>query len=402
MPYPRSALVSLEATPWYHVISRCVRRAFLCGEDRATGRNFEHRRGWIVERMEQLAGVFAVDVAAYAVMSNHFHQVVCVDAERAREWSQDEVLRRWTQLYTGPELVQQYLRDGEAGLGSAQLAAVQGWAETYRARLADLSWYMRLLNESISRMANAEDGVTGRFWEGRFKSHALLDEAAVLTAMAYVDLNPIRARRATVPEDSAFTSIAERLQAVEEGAAGSTLDQTADAGANAETGDTGVRMSPRPVGSGTHSLPESLEAACRETAMATDVTESTAGEPVSMHPLEAHLNALPRAPLMPFDATGRMAAAIPFAFDDYLELVDTTGRVIREDKRGYIPGETPRILERLNIDPEQFIATAARMLDLFSTAIGTPEHLTAHCVARNVAFLRGMGAARALFERKVA
>ena len=121
-----------------------------------------------------------------------------------------------------------------------------------------------------------------------------------------------------------------------------------------------------------------------------------------MHPLEAHLNALPRAPLMAFDATGRMAAAIPFAFDDYLELVDTTGRVVREDKLGYIPGETPKILERLNIDPEQFIATAGRMLQQFSTAIGTPEHLAAHCVARNVAFLRGMGAARALFERKAA
>jgi hypothetical protein len=101
------------------------------------------------------------------------------------------VLRRWTKLYTGPELVQQYLRDGEAGLGTAQLEAVQGWAATYRARLGDLSWYMRVLNESISRMANAEDGVTGRFWEGRFKSHALLDEAAVLTAMAYVDLGEL-------------------------------------------------------------------------------------------------------------------------------------------------------------------------------------------------------------------
>jgi hypothetical protein len=172
MPYPRSALVSLEATPWYHVISRCVRRAFLCGEDRVTGRNFEHRRGWIVERMEQLAGVFAVDVAAYAVMANHFHQVVRVDAERARAWSDVEVLRRWTKLYTGPELVQQYLRDGDAGLGRRAARGGAGLGCDLSCATGDLSWYMRVLNESISRMANAEDGVTGRFWEGRFKSHA--------------------------------------------------------------------------------------------------------------------------------------------------------------------------------------------------------------------------------------
>jgi hypothetical protein len=119
-------------------------------------------------------------------------------------------------------------------------------------------------------------------------------------------------------------------------------------------------------------------------------------------PVERLLGALVRSPAALFDTTGRMAAAIPFAFDDYLELVDATGRVIREDKRGYIPGETPRILERLNIDPEHFIATAARMLQQFSTALGTPEHLTAHCVTRNVAFLRGMSAARALFEWKAA
>ena len=96
------------------------------------------------------------------------------------------------------------------------------------------------------------------------------------------------------------------------------------------------------------------------------------------------------------------SAATPFVFDNYLELVDTTGRVIREDKRGYIPGETPRILERLNIDPEQFIATTARTLQQFSTAIGTPERLTANCVTCNIAFLRGMSAPRALFERKAA
>jgi len=121
---------------------------------------------------------------------------------------------------------------------------------------------MRVLNESISRMANAEDGVTGRFWEGRFRSHALLDEAAVLTAMAYVYLNPIRARLATVPEDSAFTSIAERLQQ-----AGEAEDESA-------------------VSAAAPSAP-------------------SAAEPPSVHPLESHLSALPRAPLMPLDATGQ-------------------------------------------------------------------------------------------------
>ena len=81
---------------------------------------------------------------------------------------------------------------------------------------------------------------------------------------------------------------------------------------------------------------------------------------------------------------------------------EITGHVIREDKKGYIPGETPRILERLDIDPAPFIATTARMLQQFSTAIGTLEHLTAHCATRNIAFLRGMSAARALFKRKAA
>ena len=206
MTQPRATLVSLEATPWYHLVNRCVRRAFLCGTDSVSGQCYEHRRGWIVDRLHQLAGVFAIDVAAYAVMSNHYHLVVRVDAARAGEWSDDEVLRRWTSLFTGPLLVQRY-RAG-ADLLPAERQAVTALAATYRERLADVSWFMRLLNEAIARQANAEDGVKGRFWEGRFKSQALLDEAAILSAMAYVDLNPIRVGMAETPERSEHTSAA--------------------------------------------------------------------------------------------------------------------------------------------------------------------------------------------------
>jgi hypothetical protein len=111
MTRPRSELVSLTDTPWYHVVSRCVRRAFLCGEDHHSGRNYDHRRGWIEARIRQLAAVFTLDVAADAVMSNNDHIVLRIDAERAARLSDDEVPERWSQLLTGPLLIQRY-RDG--------------------------------------------------------------------------------------------------------------------------------------------------------------------------------------------------------------------------------------------------------------------------------------------------
>ena len=90
MPKARAQLVSVSDTPFYHVISRCVRRTFLCGQDRATGRCYEHRRGWIEERIRLLASVFAVDVASYSVMSNHYHLVVKLSPDDVEPWSIDK------------------------------------------------------------------------------------------------------------------------------------------------------------------------------------------------------------------------------------------------------------------------------------------------------------------------
>ena len=89
MPEPRYRQVSVEDTPYYHCISRCVRRAFLCGSDSVTGFNFEHRRQWIVDRIRLLCSVFAVDLCAYAIMSNHYHIVVRINADEVGQWTDE-------------------------------------------------------------------------------------------------------------------------------------------------------------------------------------------------------------------------------------------------------------------------------------------------------------------------
>ena len=148
MTRPRSQLVSVADTPYYHIGSRCVRRSFLCGEDKKSGKNFEHRRGWITERIHQLSCIFAIDVAAYAVMSNHYHLVLHLDKNRAERWSDEEVLQRWTMLFSGPMVVQRYLSDDRKNMDESLINLVAEYAAEYRTRLHDLSWFMRCLNQN--------------------------------------------------------------------------------------------------------------------------------------------------------------------------------------------------------------------------------------------------------------
>ena len=168
MTRARKHLVCLDETPYYHVTARCVRRAFLCGFDNATGKSYEHRRGWVEDRIRALTSLFSVEIAAYAVMSNHYHLVVRIDKSAPLSWSDEDVVERWTSLFKGPLLIQRY-RAGEA-LGKAEQETVREIVAVYRSRLGCLSWFMRCLNEPIARKANDEDGCKGHFWEARFHS----------------------------------------------------------------------------------------------------------------------------------------------------------------------------------------------------------------------------------------
>ena len=140
-------------------------------------------------------------------MSNHTHVVLRIDPRLPAAWSAEEVAWRWARLSRTLEPVPEVA----IAVQVSRLTENPQRIEELRRRLGSLSWFMRFLNEAIARSANAEDGCTGRFWEGRYRCQALLDDQAVLACMAYVDLNPIRAGLAEDLTSSDFTSIQRRL-----------------------------------------------------------------------------------------------------------------------------------------------------------------------------------------------
>jgi len=293
MTKPRKQLIAIEDTPYYHVTSRCVRRAFLCGTD--GDKCYEHRRQWLVDRIRLLSSLFAIDICSYAVMSNHYHIALKLSPAQVDDWTDDEVIERWLALFNGHVLVQRYVA------GTAQSTAerdqVMIIVAKWRERLGNISWFMKCLNQPIARAANIEDGCTGHFWESRFKSQALLSRQALLSCMAYVDLNPIRAKMAETPEGSDYTSLQERINP-------------------------------------TFNLAEAIR------GQAFNKPENIIVKP-----------------LLQFEGSIRneVQKGILFSLSEYLQLVDWTGRIARDDKRGAIPSSTPSILTRLNIPIEQWL-----------------------------------------------
>lgn len=297
MTRPRKALISLADTPYYHVTSRCVRRAFLCGVDHYSGQSYEHRRQWVVDRVRLLSSLFSIDVCAYAVMSNHYHLVLKLCPEQLDDLSDEQIMDRWCALFKGPLVIQRY-REGK-DLNPFERSTAADIVKAWRSKLASISWFMRCLNQPIARQANLEDDCTGKFWESRFTSQALKSEEALLSCMAYVDLNPVRAGVADRPEHAEHTSIRERLE--------SEFDVQQAIDEQTECGDL-------------------------------------LGFKATLKPLLAFEGRL----------TDKPQTGILFDFADYLSLLDWSGRIMRNDKRGAIDSALPPILARLGITADRW------------------------------------------------
>ena len=191
----------------FHIVSRCVRRSFLWGFDSYSNQNYDHRKPWVEQRILLLSNAFAVSLLSYAVMSNHLHLVIANQPAAVTAWSDLEVAQRWIRIYPP-----KYAKDAPAKI--VAVLEKPGYLKVLRGRLSNLSWFMKTLQEPIAKRANAEDGVKGRFFEGRFKSQILLSQNAILAAMAYVDLNPVRAKMVGSLGKSKNTSIKLRMQKI--------------------------------------------------------------------------------------------------------------------------------------------------------------------------------------------
>jgi len=235
-----------------HVMNRTVRRCFLLGDDALTGRNYDHRKVWIDEQLVHQAKHFGIDLLCQAIMSNHIHLVLRSRPDVVKEWSNEEVARRWLMLC--PERRDEKRRPLEPT--ESEINSIVNNKERLaivRSRLSDISWWMRLLSQNIAQRANREDKEVGKFWQARYRAVRLLDETAILACAAYVDLNPIRAAMAQTIEASDFTSAQKRAANLrrEDSVGGAKLAEPEDDRDAARAGFTGAFPSANLRGNGT-------------------------------------------------------------------------------------------------------------------------------------------------------
>ncbi len=193
--YSRRKLLGRDRKAVYHCWARCVRRAFLWGQDPLTGHDYSHRRDWILTREEQLAGLFAIEVEFHAELSNHLHLMLRSRPDVARRWSAYEVARRYLTIMRIAKCMSDDLPlPNEQRIEQAMRNKKR--IQQMRRRLSKISWFMGILCENIARRANKEDGCHGKFFETRFKCRECADPHGMLICALYVDLNPIKAGEA--------------------------------------------------------------------------------------------------------------------------------------------------------------------------------------------------------------
>lgn len=318
----RAEIFSPNEVAILHVIARVCRRCFLFGRDPVTGKNFDHRKGWIENQIKIQAANFGIDLLAFSLMSNHFHQVLRSRPDVVETWDDSEVARRW--LMICPK------RKDEKGNAmppnDVELDKIRNNPNEIvkiRNRLSDISWWMRILCQRIGTRANREDKEVGKFFQGRFKAVRLLDEEAILACSVYVDLNPIRAAIAESIEGSHYTSGKLRCESAQ-----------SESGSAERPDDF---LSPIPI----EDLPEKKSHSSNE------------GNKRCSDKGFLRLSSL-----------------------DYLQLLDLTARLNKSGSRGATPADLPPLLKRLGLEVDTWGDLTKDFGRIFGQVAGKPESIS--------------------------
>ena len=209
--FPRKDVVREGEVGIYHVWSRCAQQWHLMGQEEEWRIDFGHRRQWLESLLRYHSQVFAVDLANFSILSNHFHLVVRTRPDIVETWSDEMVAARWKLAW--PEFDQEAMtwsREVDDRM-IQRLVDDPKKFDLARKGLGSLSWFMARIKEAFSKLCNAEAGRSGAFWDERFGARELLDERAVLTCMSYVDMNQVKAGVAETLADSSRSAIAVRI-----------------------------------------------------------------------------------------------------------------------------------------------------------------------------------------------
>lgn len=363
---PRSEIFSPDEQAIVHVMNRCVRSCFLFEQDPQTGQSYGHRHRAFEKELEKAARGFSIDLLSYAIMDNHFHLMLRSRPDILQQWDDLEVIKHWhilcpifkDELGVPIPEPSRYLLE-QAAQDTEQVA-------TWRSRLSDISWFMKLVSERIAKWCNAEDGITGHFWEGRFKGVLLLDERALLTCSMYVDLNRIQAEMARSIESSDFTAIQRRIRAF------------------------AIRTSMRGI------MAESFGSASQTSTVTTvliDENESDVPDASQTHAglagvlsaklPDAHLAPLPidekNDPIGPhLSSSGTRCSDkgfLPITEEQYMELLRWTTDQLRQRKDGRKFDDSPPTLKQLQLEPDVWCKLVTEFTDLFFVVAGMPESI---------------------------
>jgi hypothetical protein len=369
----RKTVVDLNTVGVYHVWGRCVRRAWLCGNDPISGVDHSERRDWIRQLQEKLAALFSMEVEFHSELSNHLHLIIRTRPDIVAKWSDEDVVRRMLTVHRIIHSESGQVEPPSAEEIQLELADAERVADL-RCRLKNLSWFMKALRETVARRANRSEKITGAFWDGRFRCRKLIDETAILICGMYVDLNQIRAGEAASPEQSKYTSVFDRIggwQFRRQAATGTvpgTFDGEVDHWiSGSEEG--------RPIGS--------------------DAPDGWLGELTledGPGAIESEWNLRSRS--------GRRASdkgLLPLSFEKYLELLDWTGQQLNDKKRGVIPDSLAPILERLRIRSERWVDLIEHFDIWFASFVGHMDELRAAAARAGKRCLRGIRQCAAAF-----